>query len=107
MLTGRPHWVRTTSDRGITHEYDGPVAAEQLGSIAAVPVVVGRRVWGCCTAECAGSEPIGAEGCRADDPRSPGGSASSSEVRTESRPPARGRGDRRGHPLRPREARSR
>ncbi|MFI8192643.1 response regulator transcription factor [Streptomyces sp. NPDC085946] len=33
-----------SASRRISHEYDGPVAAEGLRSVVAVPVVVGRRV---------------------------------------------------------------
>lgn len=39
--------------RQISHEYDAAVAAEGLRSVLAVPVVVRRRVRGCCTAPCA------------------------------------------------------
>ncbi len=60
VVTARPHYVPDyLSDSRISHEYDGPVAAEGLRAIAAVPLVVNDAVLAVIYAGVRGSSPLG------------------------------------------------
>jgi DNA-binding CsgD family transcriptional regulator len=60
LQVGRPVWVGDyASAATISHDYDGPVSAEGLRTILAVPVIVGQEVRGVLYAALHASFPLG------------------------------------------------
>ena len=65
VATARPALVRDYAvERGISHDYDGPVGAEGLRSVLAVPVLISGEVNGVLYGAVRQPEPIGDRGTR-------------------------------------------